>query len=78
MNGLFVYIDDRGYLLRRLDTDPEVAKAAWRLTNRDGEEYDVHRDKHGLHCTCPDGIYRREGTSEPCKHARALDRHRVI
>lgn len=65
-------------LLPIVPQDPAVA-AAWRLRKSDGEVYDVHIDRHGCHCTCPDHVYRREGrTAEPCKHAAALIAWRLL
>jgi hypothetical protein len=52
--------------------DREV-RAAWRLAKADGTAYDVHLDGHGVHCTCPDHVFKHEGRpAGPCKHGRAL------
>ena len=71
---LVLVIDGVGYLLQRLDPDPAVASAAWRL-HKTGEKpaiYDVHVDLKGqVHCQCADAVYVREKTGGLCKHAKA-------
>ena len=59
------------YQLVKLDGDEMIA--AWRLRKPDGTEYDAHADKFGLHCTCPDGVYKRENQAVKCKHCRSLE-----
>lgn len=74
-----VRIDDgRGrlndYTLVPLETDPDVAAAAWRFVKRgmvDGREvldtYDVKLDQYGISCECLGWL--RHGR---CKHAAAV------
>jgi hypothetical protein len=71
--GLILEIRGASYRLARVrPQDPEV-QAAWSIRKVGSTEpYTLHRDAFGLHCTCADGTYRREGTAELCKHARAM------
>lgn len=68
----YLSIDSTMYLL-----SPLVGGYAegWSLSKLpDGESYHCHKDRHGLHCDCPDAVYRRENVvpGTECKHARAL------
>lgn len=65
------------YRLRKLGRKPGVIPPAWTLTKLtehggDSDQYTVHRDSHGYHCTCMDNIARREPTGTHCKHVSAL------
>ncbi len=74
----YVKIAGNWYVVLRLATDPNVANVAFRVRKPDKTEYTVHRDRHGLHCTCPDGTYRRENTPHLCKHAAALVKAQLL
>jgi hypothetical protein len=66
-------IRDVPYRVVRLKVQNTEVFGAYRLKKLgSADAYDVHRDAHGLHCTCGDGVFRKEGTAELCKHARAL------
>jgi hypothetical protein len=76
--GLSIQIRETWYRVVRLRVqDPDVTKCL-RLRKPDGTTYDVHTDQHGAHCTCGDGTFRKEGTAELCKHAKALRAWGVI
>ncbi len=69
---LVLWINGQEYAVHRIDTHPEVAREAWRLQKADGECHDVHVDEFGIHCSCPDFLWRRERLGELCKHANSL------
>jgi len=56
------------YAVEDARPDPSVASPAFRLTKPDGTQYTVHRDRHGIGCTCQDATYRQR----MCKHGKAL------
>lgn len=63
-------IGDGDYRVTRLQPDAAVARRAFRLQKKGGDEavYDVYLDQFGPHCECL-GYLR---WSKPCKHIRAL------
>lgn len=70
--GLVLIVRGTSYrVIRITPQDPEVLKA-FRLRKPDGSTYTVHVDQHGPHCTCGDGVFRKEGTADSCKHVRAM------
>ena len=69
---LFLRISGTFYILSRLDRPQAAILEGWRLTKKDGTAYDVALTEHGVECSCPDYIIRRDGIEpEGCKHTRA-------
>ena len=72
---LFLRISGTVYMLSRLDRPRAAVLEGWRLTKRDGTQYDCCRTEHGYSCDCPDYAWRRDGVEpDGCKHTRALVR----
>lgn len=72
---LTMRINDTDYLMTFLHPDPAVANPAWRLSKQDGSGvvYDVHLDRNGASCTCPDFVFCREHRDPAgCKHIAAM------
>lgn len=70
---LVLQINDVPYVLRFLDSHPDVGSPAWRLTKAGeggtpSESYDVILRPHGPECSCPDFNYRRQHEDKKCKH----------
>lgn len=61
------------YTVRPIDPG-ECGTVAFELYKADtGHHYHVIRDHFGIvACDCPDYLFRREGTGQPCKHGAAL------
>jgi hypothetical protein len=61
------------YRVKRIDADPAVAAAAFRLTKLTGEIYDVSALPHGPECTCEDFYFcRLYKDPKGCKHVAAM------
>ena len=70
---LTLAINGTAYAVLPLRPCPDVAIQAVRLTKDDGTRYDAARTAHGLECSCPDFVFRRDGKDpRGCKHLRAL------
>ena len=70
---LTLTINEAAYAVKPVPCDPTAALKCYELRKADGERYHVSRHAHGIECTCPDFIFRRDGlTAEPCKHGAAL------
>lgn len=67
---LLLLIQGQLYGLTRLPQG--CVSAAWKLSKLGGESYTVHRDQHGVACTCGDFLFRRANKGSECKHIAAL------
>lgn len=63
------------YTVIPLDTDPQVAKKAFRLRKQTGDRqvYDVRLTNHGPECDCKGFLYRKR-----CKHIHMLQAARML
>lgn len=71
---LYLINGEDWYHVEVLSADRRVADAAFTLTKVEkdgssGNEYTVHSDRHGTHCTCPDFVWRK---NRNCKHITSL------
>lgn len=71
----------RVYRVERLPDEAGVV-IAWRLVRlwpgKKVEVYDVHFDRHGPACTCPDWVFRKNNTPDVCKHIEAMTRATLL
>ncbi len=62
------------YLVTNLNPDPRCANPAYKLekitSQGEAECWEVHVDRYGPSCSCPDRTYRDDG--HHCKHIAAL------
>lgn len=66
-----VQVRGKRYVAALIAAEDDEVLAAVRLTGPAGQVYDVARTVHGFACTCPDFIWKREGTGTNCKHVVA-------
>jgi len=62
------------YKLTRVELgDASEVAEAWTFQKKDGTNYTVSRDAHGISCECPDFVFRhKDEQGLCCKHAAAL------
>ena len=63
--------EETDYDLLCFNNEAQWSRPTWRLVKSPTESYDVHQDKYGCHCTCPDANWRHKDGSH-CKHVLAL------
>jgi hypothetical protein len=77
-SALVLLIGETAYQVTRTDADPRLARNVIGLTKADGVSYTVAMTAHGVQCSCPDFIFRREAKGEVCKHIRSLQCHGLL